>query len=83
MVREVKVLKEQVQLLSEGKTINIKGYTRVTNPNDTRLNTKGVVYTEYDVRELRARVEVMEKSLSRYQDRETELLRELEKHRFR
>lgn len=53
------MLKEQIHLLSEGKTINLKGYTRVTNPNDTSLNTKGIVYTEYDVKELKAKIEVL------------------------
>ena len=55
----------------------------MTNPNDNKLNTKGIIYTEYDVRELKAKVEILENSLARYQDRETELLRECEKYKFR
>jgi hypothetical protein len=49
-LKEIKTLREQIQLLSEGKTINIKGYTRITNPNDISSNVKGVLYTEYDVK---------------------------------
>lgn len=69
--------------MSQGKTINLRAYTRITNPNNLLLNTKGVLYTEYDIREIKVRMQLLERNIAMYQDRETELLKEIEKFKFR